>query len=31
VAVPVEIKALITLFFWHAFICQVYVRRIPNV
>ncbi|WP_368516926.1 hypothetical protein [Rhizobium sp.] len=31
VAVPVEIKALIALFFWHAFICQVYVRRIPNV
>ncbi len=31
VAVPVEIKAMIALFFWHAFIYQVYVRRIPNV
>ena len=31
VAVPAEIKAMIALFFWHAFIYQVYVRRIPNV
>ncbi|MGN6777344.1 hypothetical protein [Rhizobium sp.] len=31
VAVPVEIKAMIALFFCRAFIYQVYVRRIPKV
>ena len=31
VAVPVEIKAMIALFFCRAFIYQDYVRRIPKV